>query len=91
MGTRGGSQRIFIAGLLLLLVTHTIWPGILWLIGVTSFVGAASNGRKDRAIMSLVWWGGLALLFATHTFWPGIIVLIFLSMAFGSRGRGFGW
>jgi hypothetical protein len=82
---------VFIVGMLLLLITHTIWPGILWLIGVTSFVGAASSGRHGQALLSLVWWGGLALLFATGTFWPGILVLVFLSMALGGRGRGFGW
>jgi hypothetical protein len=76
--------------LLILIVTGNIWPGILWLIGVSGFVGAMVHGRGDKALQALLWWGGLALLFATGTFWPGILVLGILCMALGKRGHGYG-
>jgi Double zinc ribbon len=88
-GLRGG-PLLFLIGLFALLMTGNIWPGILWLIGISSFVGAAMNGRGDKALLALFWWGGLALLFATGTFWPGILLLAFIGMALGGRGRGYG-
>jgi ribosomal protein L40E len=87
--THGGAP-LFLIGLLFLLITHTIWPGILVLIGITSFLKASSQGRGHKATTALVWWGGLALLFATHLFWPGILVLIGINMVLGGR-RGYGW
>jgi len=87
---RGAAPLLFVVGIFVLLLTHTIWPGILVLIGISTCFGAAARGRGDQALLSLIWWGGLALLFASGTFWPGILVLIFLSMVFGGRGRGFG-
>lgn len=87
---RGNGPLIFAVGLFVLLMTGNIWPGILWLIGVSSFVGAAMHGRGDKALQALFWWGGLALLFATGTFWPGILLLMFIGMVLGGRGRGFG-
>lgn len=83
---------VFLIGLLLLLATHSIWPGILLLIGITSLVSQGNRGRPNQGLVSLIWWGGLAVLFATGMFWPGIIVLIVLSAMFGSRGRFYrGW
>jgi hypothetical protein len=73
------------------LITHTIWPGILVLIGVTSFLKASSRGHGNQAGMALLWWCGLALLFATKLFWPGILVLIGISILLSKPGRGFGW
>jgi hypothetical protein len=81
---------VFLGGLLVLLLTRSIWPGILLLIGISSLVGQSNRGRLDKGLMSLVWWGGLALLFATGTFWPGILVLFFLSMMFGGGCRPHG-
>jgi hypothetical protein len=90
-GLQGSGRLLFVIGLLVLLMTGQIWPGILWLIGISSFVGAASRGHRNQALMALLWWGGMALLFATGTFWPGILLLVFFSWALGGHGRGFGW
>jgi Double zinc ribbon len=87
---RGNGPLLFAVGLFVLVMTGNIWPGILWLIGISSFVGATMHGRGDKAFQALLWWGGLALLFATGTFWPGILLLIFIGMALGGHGRGFG-
>jgi hypothetical protein len=85
---RGNGPLLFAVGLFVLVMTGSVWPGILWLIGVSGFVGAMTQGRGDKALQSLVWWGGLALLFVTRAFWPGILVLLFLCMALGACGRG---
>jgi hypothetical protein len=89
-GFRGNGPLIFAVGLFALVMTGNIWPGILWLIGVSGFVSAVTRGRGDKALQALIWWGGLALLFATGAFWPGILVLLFLCMALGRSGRGHG-
>ena len=81
---------IFVIGLLFLLITRSLWPGILVLIGVTNFLKSSSRGHGHHATMALLWWVGLAFLFATRTFWPGILVLIGGSMLLSGRGRG-GW
>jgi hypothetical protein len=70
-----------------LLATGRIWPGILWLVGITSSIAAIQAGRGDKALNILIWTVGLALLFATKAFWPGILVLVFLSMIVNGRGR----
>jgi apolipoprotein N-acyltransferase len=95
--TRPRSQRnnpigalILLFGVLMLLGQHSIWPGILALIGIGSLIGATNRGRPDKGLTGLVWWCGLALLFATGTFWPGILALVFLSMALGGWRRGYG-
>lgn len=82
-GARGYQfgSLVFLAGLLLLLATHTIWPGILLLIGVSNLATQSNRGRPDKGLASLVWWGALALLFATGTFWPGILLLFLFSRA----------
>ena len=87
---RGNGPLLFAVGLFVLVMTGNIWPGILWLVGVSGFVAAVTQGRGDRALQALIWWGGLALLFATGTFWPGIVVLAVLCMALGRNGRGHG-
>ena len=87
---RGNAPLLFAIGLVVLVITGNIWPGILWLIGISGFIGAMTQGRGDKAFQALLWWGGLAVLFATGSFWPGILVLVFLGMALGGRGRGYG-
>jgi hypothetical protein len=81
---------ILLFGVLLLLGAHSLWPGILALIGISGLIRETNRGRPDRALTGMVWWCGLALLFATGTFWPGILALLFLSIALGGWGRGYG-
>ena len=86
------SAIIFIAGLVLLLSTHAIWPGILLLLGFTNLAHQAVRGRAESGMRALLWLGGMTLLFATGTFWPGILILFFISMALrGGRSRPWYW
>jgi hypothetical protein len=78
-GRQPNTAAIFLAGLVFLLMTGVIWPGILLLIGVVKYVEASSAGRQRHGLQALLWLGGLTILFATHTFWPGIVVLALLS------------
>lgn len=75
------TAAIFLLGLVFLLMTGAIWPGILLLIGMVKYVEAASAGHPRHGLQALLWLGGLTILFATHTFWPGIVVLGLLSWA----------
>lgn len=83
---------IFLAGIAFLMMRGGFWPGILWLIGITSFVGSLGHGHPNKALSHLVWWGGLAFLFTTKVFFPGILVLLFICMMLnGSNGRSRSW
>jgi hypothetical protein len=83
---------VFLIGLVALLASHTIWPGILLLLGLTNLVHQAARGRPDHGLRALLWLGGLTLLLATKTLWPGILILIFISMALGGgRSRHWHW
>jgi hypothetical protein len=83
---------VFLVGLVALLASHTIWPGILLLLGLTNLVHQAARGRPDHGLRALLWLGGLTLLLATKTLWPGILILIFISMALGGgRSRHWHW
>jgi ribosomal protein L40E len=82
---------VFLIGLVALLASHTIWPGILLLLGLTNLVHQAARGRPDHGVRGLIWLGGLTLLFATGTFWPGILILFFISMAMGGGARHWYW
>ena len=82
---------VFLIGLVALLASHTIWPGILLLLGLTNLVHHSARGRPDHGVRALLWLGGLALLFATGTFWPGILILFFISMALRGGSRHWYW
>ncbi len=83
------SGMLFLVGLALLIATHSFWPGILILIGLSHYVKQSGRGRGGPALREMIFWGGLALLFATHMFWPGILVLLFVTSLLGQSG--FGW
>jgi hypothetical protein len=83
---------IFLIGLVALLASRTLWPGILLLIGITNLLHQAARGRADKGLRALLWLGGLTLLFATGTFWPGILILFIISLAMGGgRSRPWYW
>jgi len=82
---------VFLIGLVALLASHTIWPGILLLLGLTNMVHQAARGRPDHGVRGLLWLGGLTLLFATGTLWPGILIIFFLSMAMRGGSRHWYW
>ena len=82
---------IFIVGIAFLLMRGAFWPGILWLIGITCFVGSLGHEHPNKALSHLVWWGGLAFLFTTKLFFPGILVLFLICMMLsGGHGKR-GW
>jgi len=81
---------VFLIGLFILVATHSIWPGILLLIGVYSLISCTNRGQRDKGLISIIWWGGMAFLFATGMFWPGIIVLMLLSGMVGRWGQPHG-
>ncbi len=80
------STPIFFIGLAVLIATGNVWPGILVLVGVTSFISESARGRHRAAMQGLIFWGGLAVLFATGWFWPGILLLLGLSALVNPRG-----
>jgi hypothetical protein len=72
---------LFFIGLALLFFSGRFWPGILVLVGVTSFISAIARGRTKDGLGGLIWMFGLAFLFAVPKFFfPGILVLIALSL-----------
>jgi Double zinc ribbon len=81
---------VFLIGLFILVATHTIWPGILLLVGLYSLIGSTNRGQRDKGLTSIIWWGGLAFLFATGRFWPGILLLVLLSAMLGKWGQPHG-
>lgn len=86
---------ILLAGLLALIASQSLWPGILWVIGLSLTASALFAGRSERAIQALIWWGGLAFLFSFGIFWPGILVLVLIQTIFNkqhrSKRRTCGW
>jgi hypothetical protein len=77
---------IFLIGMVVLLASHTLWPGILMLIGISLVANQIASGYVSQGIRMMLWLGGLTLLFATGTFWPGIIILCILNAVLGKRG-----
>lgn len=67
---------IWLIGLGLLFMTHTFWPGILVLAGLTAYVQEAARGRQTKAVRDLITLTGVAILFWTGLFWPGILILL---------------
>lgn len=82
----GSIGAVFLIGLGFLFLTGNFFPGILVLIGVTSYMNEARRGRQERGMQTLLFFGGLALLFATGTFFPGILFL--LGALYFLNGRG---
>jgi hypothetical protein len=73
------SSAVFLIGLGLLFLTGHFWPGILALVGVTSFINESARGRQQAALQGLIFFVGLSLLFWSGWFWPGILIVLGLS------------
>ena len=84
------SGGLFLVGLGILILTHTLWPGILLLIGLTHYVKENARGRAHRAVKRLVFFGGLGFLFWADLFWPGILLLLIAVHVLGSRRYAWG-
>ncbi len=71
----GGSVgAVWLIGLGLLLLTGTIFPGVLALVGITSYMKESARGRHFKALQSLVFFLGLTTLFVFGFSWPGLFI-----------------
>lgn len=78
---------VFLIGLALLFMgAFPFFPGILLVIGASTFAGAVVKRSVWSALSGLVWLFGLAFLFTNGFWWPGILILIGLSMILGTLG-----
>lgn len=84
------TAAIWLIGMGILFLTNLIWPGVLVLVGLTSYVEQEARGKREAGLSSLVFFSGLALLFLTDLFWPGILVLAGAMWLLNSR-NGRGW
>lgn len=81
---------IWLIGLGILFFTGEIFPGVLVLVGLTSYIKAAARGREQDGLRSFVFFGGLAAMFWFGWFWPLILVWVGAMILF-NRGRGWHW
>jgi hypothetical protein len=81
---------IFLIGLGLLFLTDGIFPGILLVVGITSFLRESAQGRPHRALNTLIFFAGLTMLFWFDAIFPGILFLLGLMALLNAR-RGFQW
>lgn len=80
----------WLIGIGVLLLTGDFFPGILVLVGVTSYMRDTMRGRQDKALGNLIFFTGLALLFWSNFFFPGILFLLGAMWLLNSRGYRFG-
>ncbi len=76
---------IWLIGLGLLILTGNIFPGVLALVGITSYMKESARGRPHKALESLVFFLGLTALFAVGFSWPGLFVWLGLMMLIKHR------
>lgn len=79
------SGAIFFIGLGLLWITGWWFPGILFVIGAASLVGAVREDGDWRNSGTAIWMIGLGLIFWLNLPWAVIMVLIGLSMLFSCK------
>ena len=79
---RDSVGAVWLIGLGLLFLTGSFFPGILLLIGFTSYLSHSARGRERKGIQSLVFFGGLTALFwfgfsfPLLLLWIGAMILI---------------
>jgi len=71
---------IWLIGIAVLAITNWWWPGILVLIGLTSFVSMMNRGPINYAISPLVFFLGMAVIAWLNWWWPGMLILIGVMM-----------
>jgi hypothetical protein len=89
-GTNRGKEMntaLWLIGLGALFLTGTFWPGILVLLGFSSYLQGVARGRQQKALRGLIFFTGLAVLFWTNLFWPGILILIGATLLLSSELR----
>lgn len=76
---------VFLIGLVILLMSKAIWPGILVLIGLSVLFNQIARGHADKAVKTVVIVGGIALMFSSRHFgFGGIFMLIVLATIAGN-------
>ncbi len=81
------NTALWLVGLGVLFLTGTFWPGILLLVGFSSYLQGVARGRQQKALRGLIFFTGLAILFWTNLFWPGILILIGIILLLSSELR----
>lgn len=75
----------------LMLARMPIWPGILFVIGLTVLVVKALSGQIIEGLSAIIWLIGLGVLFTVpRLFWPGLLVLIGLTILLDILRRSIG-
>lgn len=83
-------KAVWLIGLGVLLLTGSFFPGILVLIGLTSYIRDNQHGQPQKGLRNLVFFTGLALLFWTNFIFPGIFFLLGAMWLLNNRGYRFG-
>lgn len=85
----GSSIVILLIGLALLFMLRLpIWPMILIVVGISTFVNEATRGRLYNGLSSVLWLFGLAMLFTIpRLLFPGLLILIALSIVLSFARR----
>ncbi len=73
------SFPLFMLGIMLLVITGNVWPGILVLLGITGAIDELGRGRARAALARAVFLIGTAVLFFSGTIWPGILIVLVIA------------
>jgi hypothetical protein len=81
------NAAFWLIGVAMLFLTNTFWPGILVLVGLSSYLHESNHGQHDKGWRNLLFFGLLALLFWSNWFWPGILIVAGLMMLLSPKLR----
>jgi hypothetical protein len=70
-----------------LFLTRNFFPGILVLIGITSYLSANAHGRSATALQPLMFFVGLAAIFWMGFSFPLVLLLLGLMALVNQRCR----
>ena len=71
-----GSGGVFLIGLAVLAVFNWWWPGIMFLLGLTTLVGSASARQPRAGLYGALWMFGIAVIALLGWWWPGMLFLV---------------
>ncbi|NWF68606.1 MAG: hypothetical protein HXY40_05945 [Chloroflexi bacterium] len=81
------STGTFLIGLAILFITGYWWPGIMFVIGISSIAQALGEGKAWYAAQGGLWAIGIGLVFALGFNLPLLLIIIGVSMLIGYRFR----
>ncbi|MFN8376537.1 MAG: hypothetical protein U0694_27160 [Anaerolineae bacterium] len=79
------STGVFLIGLAILFMTGYWWPGIMFVIGISSIARALGEGKAWYAAQGGLWAIGIGLVFAIGFSLPLLLIMIGISMLLGFR------